>query len=193
MAKISGIYNCFFKVDDAEYTFTGNDRNASFYPTGSDAKVFMRCSENPLSFFPRQYDTGLIYSHDVTIKRARLISRGAPGIVTKAETAGEIEIYIKTFDGDLVMDRRGITFVNWNEWTDVNLTIPCYDPDNIDKTLKNAFLSFVIDRAKTSFYVDDYNIQSAYIGQKFTPEIQLELYAAGLYETNSTHTVKRIF
>lgn len=192
MAKVEGKYNCFAEILNADYTFTGNDRDASFSPTGDDQRLVLNCTENPLLYFPRQYDTGLIYNNKLFIKRARIISRGAPGLCSKRMTAAELELYIKVFGGDRLTPSKGLYFVHWNEWQDVNVVFDCYD-EPIDKTKFNSFLSFALDHSKSYFYVDDYNIQSAYIGQKFRPQLELEITTTGMYCTNSTHTVKRVF
>lgn len=191
--KIAGKYNCYCTISNAEYEFTGNNRGAYYSPTGdTEQRLFLKCTENPLLFFPRQYDTGFIYNNKVTIKRARIISRGANGLRNSSETAAAIEICIKSFGGGLLTPYRGLYFPNWNEWTDINLDFDCWD-DPIDLSRKNEFLSFYLDNEKSVFYVDDYNIQASYIGQKFYPELELEIETAGMYTTNSTHTVKRIF
>lgn len=194
MAEVAGRYNCNAEIQNSEYTFTGNNRDISFSPTGDNQRLILVCSQNPLLFLPRQYDTGFIYGTKVFIKRARVISRGAPGLRTTRNTAAEIELFIRTFSGDIISDSRGLYFVNWNEWININAVFDCWiDPLVDDGSNKNAFLSFGVDHARTYFAVDDYNIQSAYIGQKFFPELELEIEAAGMYTTNSTHTVKRIF
>lgn len=194
MAEVAGRYNCNAEIRNSEYTFTGNNRDASFSPTGDNQRLTLACSQNPLLFLPRQYDTGFVYGTKVFIKKARIISRGAPGLRTTKNTAAEIELFIRTFSGDVIADARGLYFVNWNEWTNIDTVFDCWiDPSMDDGSNKNAFLSFGVDHSRTYFYVDDYNIQSAYIGQKFFPELELEIEAAGMYTTNSTHTVKRIF
>lgn len=194
MAEVAGRYNCNAEIGNSEYTFTGNNRDALFSPTGDNQRLTLVCSQNPLIYLPRQYDTGFVYGTKVFIKRARVISRGAPGLRTTRNTAAEIELFIRTFSGDIIADSRGLYFVNWNEWININAVFDCWlDPLDDDGSKKNAFLSFGVDHTRTYFAVDDYNIQSAYIGQKFFPELELEIEAAGMYTTNSTHTVKRIF
>lgn len=194
MAEVAGRYNCNAEIKDCEYTFTGNDRDASFSPTGDNQRLILACSQNPLIYLPRQYDTGFIYGTKVFLKKARIISRGAPGLRTTRNTAAEIELFIQTFSGDVITPSKGLYFLNWNEWININAVFDCWiDPLVDDGSNKNAFLSFGVDHTRTCFAVDDYNIQSAYIGQKFFPELELEIEAAGMYTTNSTHTVKRIF
>lgn len=194
MAEVAGRYNCNAEIKNCEYTFTGNDRDASFSPTGDDQRLILACSQNPLIYLPRQYDTGFIYGTKVFLKKARVISRGAPGLRTTRNTAAEIELFIRTFSGDVITPSKGLYFLNWNEWININAVFDCWtDPLVDDGSNKNAFLSFGVDHTRTYFAVDDYNIKSAYIGQKFFPELELEIEASGMYTTNSTHTVKRIF
>lgn len=194
MAEVAGRYNCNAEIKNSEYTFTGTDRDASFSPTGDNQRLILSCSQNPLIYLPRQYDTGFIYGTKVFVKKARVISRGAPGLRTTRNTAAEIELFIRTFSGDIITDSKGLYFVNWNEWINVNAVFDCWlDPLVDDGSNKNAFLSFGVEHTRTYFAVDDYNIQSAYIGQKFFPELELEIETAGMYTTNSTHTVKRVF
>lgn len=194
MAEVAGRYNCNAGFLNCEYTFTGNNRDASFSPTGDDQRLILACSQNPLLYLPRQYDTGFIYGTKVFIKKARIISKAAPGLRTTRNTAAEIELFIRTFSGDVITPSKGLYFVSWNEWTNINAVFDCWtDPLVDDGSNKNAFLSFGVDHVRTYFAVDDYNIQSAYIGQKFFPELELEIETSGMYTTNSTHTVKRIF
>ncbi len=71
------------------------------------------------------------------------------------------------------MDGQKITVENWNEWQDLDIRFL------YTKRTKEKF--FDIGFKNLEFEIEDFNIQTAYIGKLVTPVIQLWIDTAGCF------------
>lgn len=189
MANIAGIYTISAPLN-AQYTLTGADRNAAFSINAPDAPLNLSCTScGYASYVAAMYDTS------VKIKRARLVSAGAPGLQRNEQAAaGSFVLAARALDENLnyqTLDSVVIKFGNWNEWQNVDFDLRPY------KTACN-FSASQINQHKpvdlfalyqnSGFHCDDYNLQAAYIGETFTPVLELEIETAGMVE-KSQYTI----
>ena len=180
MAKIAGTYNITIALSNAQYTFTGNDRAAQFTPSSPDVLNPAYCSQ-----LNAQQAVAGLYETEIRIKRARVISSGAPGLqAPEGLRACQLLLSLAKQDGTNEFDSIFLKINNWNEWTDINGTLSPSkgaEPALWDDVCKPVF--FFIKYLNTYFNVDDYNLQSAYIGQTFKPILELEIDTAGMVDT----------
>lgn len=152
-----------------EYEFTGNARNAQFSPSGNGTLATMAIStaDNALAGFKAGTKT--------KIKGFMVRSVKAEGLATATVGAASLDFKLSAVDDngltiEMYNDVYIITNVQWNrmEYKDIDLQIP--------DTLPSGATGFMLTLLSSSkFYVDDYNVQSAYIGQKVTPEIVMDV------------------
>lgn len=184
MDNIAGRYGLTIVISKATYEFTGNDRNAQFVATYPNETVAANCTQ----IFGGSAQAVAIGECNFIIRRARIISSGAAGVrAPTGSRAAQVHLKLeKQLGGEL--DDVFLKFQNWNEWTEINATLRPYKnkPTWLDAEIVNhkpAF--FVVDYNYSYYNVDDYNVQAAYVGQSFTPILELDVEAAGMLETSN--------
>lgn len=192
MAQIAGKYNISMDLTPYQYEFTGNNRNVLINKSAPDFVISgASCSQIKnfsISVRPK-------YDNVFTITKARLISSGAAGLRTpESKLAGIINFVLIDENNTKDLSRVFLRIREWNEWEEINVDLFPFNTELIfnDEETKHA-LSYKIAYTATSFRVDDYNIQSAYIGQTFTPTLQLEVKTAGMVNYDSVFNKYEIF
>ena len=178
MANIAGRYGLTINITNAQYTFTDNNRDASFTPQSPDIIVPANCAQ--IFNYGAQ---ALAYGEsDFIINRARIISSGAPGLQPpELKRAANINFVLCKQDGT-ILDSTQLKIQNWNEWTDINAVLKPYknNPTWDSFELNNNKPVYFCPKYINSLYcLDDYNLQSAYVGQTFTPILELDVEATG--------------
>lgn len=178
MANIAGRYGLTINITNAQYTFNGNNRDAQFTPMPPDIVVAANCVQ--INYYGAQaLGCG---DSDFVIKRARIISSGAPGLQPpELKRAAQINLDLCKQDGTL-LDGVILKLQNWNEWTDINATLRPYKtkPSWSDGELVNNKPVFFCPRHLNTYYnVDDYNLQAAYVGQTVSPILELDVESTG--------------
>ena len=152
-----------------EYEFDGNTRNAQFSPSGNGNLATMAISTNA---------SGLAgFKAGVKAKISGFMARSTKAAGLQTATAGAATLQLKLSAVDNVgmtvqtyNDTYNVVVSAWNvmEFKDMELDIP--------DTLPSGATGFMLTLLSSSkFYVDDYNIQSAYVGQKVQPELLIEV------------------
>ena len=181
----------------SSYTLTGSNRNATFDIGNQDKVISAYVLANDVIVSPVK--GFLNYENLCTIKRARLIPSGAygarPGPVSMAArlniavVAGIDGKKIDNTDGD-TLTTFALYFENWDEWTEFNINVEPFkteiDWDEYLHDVEKKPCSFKILEHAQFFSIDDYNIQSAYIGQDIYPIIDFEIDTAGIVLQNGT-------
>lgn len=155
-------------------TFQGTD-SAKTYDFESDGRIidlydFKRCiPESEIKFNAGQ---------KLVIKRARLVSRGAPGLQTGSDFsyAAKLRMIQGKSDPELGFVRNDGTgevpliFSSWNEWEDKDFEMVF--------TEDGSRLGRAVDSVLTYM---DFNIQEDFVGQGFYPvlEMEAEVYIGG--------------
>lgn len=173
---IAGKYNLSI-VTNAQFTYSGNNRDAQFVPPSPNVIAQAYCVQNNGSGYAL-----CCYDADVIIKRARIIPSGGHG-TQPPEKKRAAQVYLKLVKNDFTeLDSRLLKFPSWGEWYDINATLR---PHKTTTTWTNSEINqhkpvqFMIDFAQTYFNVDDYNIDNAYKSQTMTPILEMEIETAG--------------
>lgn len=177
--EIQGKYLLYCFITNSSYTLTGADRAGNFGITGTaqelDVEAISANNANP----------AIVCNIEnlLTIKRIKIEANGGPGIQAGVNHfAAKFDLMLGRDDGNgnfVVYDKRKVNIPNWGEWFDLNLTLKPWKKLYNDSTFN--FLAFSIDPATAAFYVDDFNIQSDYVGQGITPILYMEAETAGIY------------
>ena len=185
MAKsaIASKYNLVINLSNAEYTFTGNNRDANFTLTAPEQVTAANCAQ----IFAPSAQAYALAENNFTIIRARIISSGAAGVQPpKLKRAAQIGLNLTKQDGTFITSAI-LKFQNWNEWTEINCVmrphenkLVTWDPAEI-AIFKPVYFSPSVQNSY--FNVDDYNIASAYVGEKFSPILQMIVETSGMGET----------
>lgn len=178
MATIQGKYDIFAYIPNASYTFTGNDRNATFGISDFSGELDLRCLNCPTT---QNAKVSVPVENDVTIKRVRMWPCGAYGLQNSPlkMAAGMALLMGRGDSSDFkIYDYTALVVPNWGEWFNVNLKISPYR--RIDNDDSYNYIGFAIDADETEFSLDDFNIQSDFIGQVVTPALEMEIETAGL-------------
>ena len=167
-------------VINTSYEFTGNNRAASFvYPNLSD-ELILSCVNAP------QAQTALLTGQaSATIKRARLISAGAPGLSIPNDGTPAAAIWLSlTSNFGTGKEIFKLRFSNWNEWEETDIELEPYKYIG-SWTSSAAAGNYAVkvnieQQPDTEFNLDDFNIQADYVGETFTPVLELEIVTAGM-------------
>lgn len=183
-SDIAGKYTLWGVIPNCSYTFTGNDRQASFSVTGDRTQMQVRAL-NSLSLNSSVFPD---FENSVKIVRAKLEPSGAPGLQA-AEGKKAAGFFLELFNGDnpdeKVLDYAAINFKNWGEWEEVNKVLRPFKNIQMSDSID---VKFSVQPGSAEFYCDDYNLQEDYVGQTVTPIIVMEVETAGLWDS-ITHTI----
>lgn len=169
--KISGSYIIQCALPVAEYTFTGAERNAEadllVTPTVLN---FIDLSNG--SSGDRYID--FLSKNKIHVKAIRIITPGGEGLrTTKSAAWLYFNLYENTTNKGLLSI---IEIAKYNEWQVLN---DYWEPYKLTK--ENLFN---IGLSNAKFWIDDYNVQTAYIGEKVKFKIELSIDTAGLVLDN---------
>ena len=184
MANIAGIYTISAPLN-AQYTLTGADRAATFSINAPDAPLNLSCTSSSTSVY-----VAAMYDTVINIKRVRLVSAGAPGLQRNEQAAAaNFILAARALDENLnyqTLDSVVIKIGNWNEWQNVDFDLrPSKTACNFSASQINQHkpVDLFALYQNSGFHCDDYNLQAAYIGETFTPVLELEIETAGMVET----------
>lgn len=174
--QIKGTYT--LRADLVEMTmnflFTDSDRYKEIAPD-NDFMLNLACADIDR---PINNTISLISNNKLFVKKARILTLGAPGLSPSAIStlAAKILIVGRELD-DINSDPVGgfsFGLSLYNEWQDLNIEfLPI-------KKNENYYLS--IDSQYTKMWIDDYNLQSAYIGQPFRPVLEMIVDTSGVID-----------
>lgn len=153
------------------YNFTGNNRNANRSP--NVPTVNFVCSS-----VGDKVDVNFITQNKIYFKRARLITPGCEGL-RAGLNALAASLVFSAIEKDGVLDNNHsftLNFKRFNEWENLNFF---YEP-YFGKILKTEECSFRLALPPSGFNIDDYNIQSAYIGQPLSLWLEMEIDTNGI-------------
>ena len=176
-SKIQGNYiiNIPMKEFTQSFTFAGNNRHTLLYPSSTVQPLVYWSSGD------ENHHIEFLTNNVLKIKRAKIVTLGAEGLRTGFDTglnnnyAAKIEL-IAARSGEL-NDNFGklyLKFLKFNEWENLNYNFKC---ENLNEDRYNFNLSRFSDLC-----IDDYNIQSNYIGESFFPILSLDIDTAGIID-----------
>ncbi len=189
MAKIQGFYTLrallYNKGPDSAdgdilYEFTNNNRNAS---VGSA----FECKLNFVQQDATDVRNGLrrfLVNNKLLIKRARVITPGAPGLQPSPGNRAAY-ILLQTYaEDDNGNETQGnaieIKLDFFNEWQEFNIWF-----DNNVIVSGDGIYEFKLTSGYWNLSVDDYNLQTAYEGEPLHAFLELEVDTAGLINTSN--------
>lgn len=180
MAEIQGKYDVFAHIPNASYTFTGNDRNATFGISNFSGPLDLRCLSCPST---QSAKVAIPVENDVTIKRVKIWPVGAYGLQNSpSKMAAGMSLLVGGGDSSdfKLYHYTALVVPNWGEWFEVNLKLKPYRRISGDNSYN--YVGFAIDKDETLFSLDDFNIQDIFISdsQVVTPAIEMEIETAGL-------------
>lgn len=153
------------------YNFTGNNRNANMSPTDPDVNFICNSVGSNVS-------VNFITQNKIFIKRARLLTPGCEGLRPGLNSSAAA-LFFTAIEKDGVLDNNHyfcLKFSRFNEWENFNFF---YEP-YFGKILKTEECSFKLALHPSGFDIDDYNIQSAYIGQPISLMLEMDIDTNGL-------------
>lgn len=197
MAMIRGKKYLLWANTQCSYTLTGANRQATFNIGSQDKVIDTFVMANDVVISPVK--GFLNYENLCTINRARLVPAGAWGAhPAPVSVAGRLSIAVVAgIDGKKLDNTDGDTltvfslyFENWDEWTEFNINVEPFKKkvnwDEYQHAADKKPCSFKILEHAQFFSIDDYNIQSAYIGKDIHPMIDFEIDTAGMVLQNGT-------
>lgn len=153
------------------YNFTGKNRNANMSPTVPTVNFI--CSS-----VGSNVDVNFITQNKIYIKRARLLTPGCEKLRAGLNSSAAALVF-SAIEKDGVIDNNHsftLNFKRFNEWENFNFF---YEP-YFGKILKTEECSFRLALPPSGFNIDDYNIQSAYIGQPLSLFLEMEIDTNGI-------------
>lgn len=183
---IRGKYNIYARLNGTLYTLTGNAR----------AATFVNGSATPLDIYSMNApsDTGkCIFPVEgiLNIKRGRITLSGAPGaIASPGKIAAKFCLKAVINDPDnpgqyLTMDECYLKFSDYGQWLNLNAALNPFKRKAAPGTNENSVM-LLIDTANSEFSIDDFNLQSDYVGQMCMPMVEFEIDAgAGIWDIDN--------
>ena len=155
-----------------EYTFTNAARNAQFSPSADNniAAVAISTAGGGLAGFKVGVKSIIkgVMVRSVKAEGLTSATAGAASLACKLTAVDDIGATVQVYNDKAF----NIVVAEWNkmEYKDIDLQIP--------DTLPAGATGFMLALYTTSkFYVDDYNLQKAYVGEKVQPELVFEIEA----------------
>lgn len=157
------------------YKFTGNNRNAYISPNNQN--VNFNCNSvgsNDSIYF--------ITQNKIYIKRARLLTPGCEKLRAGLNSKAAALVFSAIEKEGVLGNHNSFTlaFTRFNEWENFNFFYEPYKSKSFGKILKTEECSFRLDLPPSYVSIDDYNIQSAYIGQPISLWLEMEIDTNGL-------------
>lgn len=153
------------------YNLTGNNRNANLTPTSPT--VNFSCNS-----VGANVQVNFITQNKIFINRARLLTPGCEGLRSGLNSRAA-SLFFSAIEKDGVLDNNHyfcLEFSRFNEWEKFNFF---YEP-YFDGILKTEECNFKLALPPSGYDIDDYNIQSAYIGQPLSLWLEMEIDTNGL-------------
>lgn len=159
------------------YQFTGTDRDVDIV-NGSGLGLFWNLKAIEDRYLYRT--AHFVANNKVKIKRARLNTPGAVGLRSGVSAGIAASVIIDSSGGPLndwnpIGDPSIVLrFSKFNEWENFDLTFLSEEAE--EEGLDQIY--FMINELR--LWIDDYNIQSAYIGETFGLILEMEIDTAGM-------------
>lgn len=159
------------------YQFTGTDRDVDI-TNGSGLGLFwnLKAIEDRFSYRTAHF----VANNKVKIKRARLNTPGAVGLRSGVSSTIAARVIIDSSGGpgndwNPIGDPSIVLrFSKFNEWENFDLTFLSENAE--DEGLDQFY--FMINELR--LWIDDYNIQTAYVGETFGLILEMEIDTAGM-------------
>ena len=179
MAKqqIQGNYNIIAEFTGAfnpQPTIANDNRSKSCNATNSIPLHFLCTSLSGASTY-----INFIKNNKIIIKRGRVITGGAEGLRTGITNLFAAEIGIIDIGGGIAATNNQsvvLKFPKFNEWTEFNVEFKPYLRKNDENDIVDLHIAYPV----TDIHYDDFNMQSAYKGEKISFFIELEIDTAGV-------------
>ena len=175
--KIKGVYTLRADVSALinGYTFTNANRNA-LLTAGADFIANFDCTEIQNPIYTK---ISFISNNNLRIKKARIVTNGAPGLQSSINYRAANFYLIGRSLEDVTSDNVGTIFFAidyFNEWQDLDIE---FIPEKVNE---NYYLS--VEHNYSRLTIDDYNLQSAYEGETFKSFLELQIDTAGILDQN---------
>lgn len=159
------------------YQFTGTDRDADIVNGGGLGLLWnLKAIEDRYLYRTVHF----VANNKVKIKRARLTTPGAVGLRSGASATQAAMVIIDSSNGpgggwNPIGDPSVVLrFSKFNEWENFDLTFLSEEAEG--EGLDQFY--FMINELR--LWIDDYNIQSAYVGETFGLILEMEIDTAGM-------------
>jgi hypothetical protein len=142
-----------------DYTLTGGAASASFSPSTNFSTTITEteCSGKAVT---------IPLSNKLHITKARLVSTGAPGVVSGEAIAASIDMM--TSDSESNTCNFNVTLNQWNEWEEKDVFVDSLPAGGDD---------LLTVKSSSTLYIHDFNVQTDYIGVTLAPTLELEIEA----------------
>lgn len=192
MAKVQGIYTLRAQLYNKAatlaggggvlYEFTNNDRAAD---VGSAFPCYLDfIQQDTLSADSHNGLRRFISKNKILIKRARVVTPGAPGLQpSPGEHAARLLLHSYSDDGNGNETHGNTIQIKldfFNEWQDFNVWFDNFSIVSVDGTYK-----FYMPSGYWTLNVDDFNLQSVYEGEELFAFLELEIDTAGLKDSQN--------
>lgn len=147
---------------NGSYTFTGADADAQYSPSAD-------CCEGNDEITRGKGSVKFNTDNAIHITKARLLSPLAPNLQAGSHIAGYANCSVAEVAGGSIVEVLAdfdLCFTKWNEWERKDIYIPSDGKGSLGEMI-------VAD--SSVFYVHDFNIASDYVGESFSPCIEIEL------------------
>lgn len=161
-------------VDDQTYTFTGSTKNATLSLSGNNKYNLQLIGK-------RNVDSACFArgKHSI-IKRVRLRSIGAEGVVANNSIATELNISIAQDDSGSMgtpVSTATIAIAKFNEWEDKDISI------GVDASEDDGQYFLWVGASEIS--IMDFNVQSDFVGEDMAVAIDLEIESEGMFDSST--------
>lgn len=181
--SICGVYNIIANITDcfnsSGILLANSGRNVNVNAAHGNKLSFNLVSNGTYSEYVR-----FIKQNVLKIKKARLITVGAEGLRAGNAYTMAASIMLEPRKED---DQSGtsnnfcvLKFPRFNEWTEFNIDLNLWQ----NSTITGDVVHLGLVSQMSDIHFDDYNIQSAYVGERFKLSLEMIVDTAGMIKWN---------
>ena len=174
--KIRGIYQISYDVSatTSGFVFTGNDRNTELIANDITGNWMIKDG-----YYGVNDAVHFLANNTIKIKKARLRTVGAEGLRGGIGYEYCANIMLSFYDDDsrsnmVYEPDQYIKIENYNDWEDTDISYTLKD------AVSHGFQQVYMLVDQCMIEIDDYNIQTAYIGESFKLYLDLVVDTAGM-------------
>ena len=168
---VMGKYLVYFDLS-GEYTLTGGDAEGIIL--SDEEFVTLRVSAGVKGSYVGN-TAAFLKNNKIFIKRFRFIPMGGCGCRVPLDEVNSLKLEFVNADREKLCPFATFRNSKWEEWTNCSVTVEPFENDTVSSDY-HVYLE-----TKTSrFYIDDFNIQAAYIGKKIKVRVEMEVETSGI-------------
>ena len=169
--NVMGKYLVYFDLS-SEYTITGGDAEGVILSDGERVTLYVSAGVKG-SYMGNT--AAFLKNNKIFIKRFRFIPMGGYGCRVPPGRVNSLKLEFVNSDGEKLCQFASFRNSKWEEWTNCNVTVEPFENDTV-----SSDYHVYLETKSSSFRIEDFNVQPAYIGKKIKVRVEMEVETSGV-------------